>query len=120
MKDERRELVSINAYCFSAVLLAIILLWGKFYLADGNEMGYILLNFYIVIPLTSFVIGTILGIKNGYFKFAYPIVFGVLTGIVLMVVFDEARDLVFLFFSFVPSSVGLLVGIFINNRKHLL
>lgn len=95
--------VTIIGFGITILISLIILLWGLFGNIMGNELGYGLLSFYIIMPLTAFITALILGLKNAYLKILY------LAGSIEM----------FLIL-FMVASIGLIIGILIRqhfNRK---
>ncbi len=82
----------------------------------GDEMGFSVLNFYIIMPLVSFITALIVGIKDAYMKWVYPVVFGVY-GLFIPVLIFNSFDFIALFFSFIPALAGVGIGWLINKKK---
>lgn len=94
------------------VLYAItffIFIIGTAFFSSGQEMGYIVLNFYLVMPITSFVIGVITGIKKTYLKWLYPIFCGILGLFVPTIIFGTTEYFM-LMLTLLPSLVGVILG----------
>lgn len=112
MKNKR---TSIIVFGVSFLVFMVIALWGKFFLSDGDEMGFVVLNFYIIMPVLSLIIGFILGFKDLPYKLLYPIVFGLLGIIIPAFIFKGSWDWISLLFSLVPALVGLGIGSLVNK-----
>lgn len=117
VKMKTNKKVSIVSYGISFFVFLIIALSGKFLLKDGDEIGYILMSFYLIMPITSLVSGIVLGIKNAYLKWAYPVTFGALGIIIPSFIFKNSWDWISLFFSLIPALTGLIIGVLINKSK---
>jgi hypothetical protein len=85
-------------------------------LTSGNEMGFSVLNFYLIMPCVSFIAALLLGIKNAYMKWAYPVFAGILGFIIPSLVFGSVNWISILF-SFVPSVIGLGIGVLVLKLK---
>lgn len=105
--------LSFVCYGITLCIFLAIFLWGILGLKSGDEMGYCFLNFYLIMPLTSLIMGIILGIKNAYLNFLYPIVFGGFGFVIPGLVFRSSWDLFASFFSLLPALLGLLIGLLI-------
>lgn len=106
---DSRKRVSIVGYGITLLTFIVILLFCKFYMKPGQEMGYTILNFYIISPAISFVVGLNMGILNAYLKWIYPIFSGLFCFAVL-IIFPGSWDWICLFFSLIPALLGLLIG----------
>jgi len=91
------------------VFLAIVL-WGVFFLKSGDEMGYALLSFYLIIPLSSFVIAIILNETNTNLKWLYPVLFGLIGFFIPTLVFQSSWGWYAALYVAVPAILGLLSG----------
>ncbi len=98
--------LSCVCYGITFFIFLAIVLWGKFGAITGEEMGFSVLCFYLIMPVVSFVTALILGLKDAYMKWVYPVVFGVFAVVIPWIIFGTA-DMVSLFFSFVPAVIGL-------------
>ncbi|MFP3154016.1 hypothetical protein LQZ18_06195 [Lachnospiraceae bacterium ZAX-1] len=107
MSKARKQ--TIICYGITLCIFVAIFLWGRFGSITGDELGYSLLGFYIIMPLTSLIIGLVMGIKCIYLKWFYPVVFGILGFFIPVFVF-EAWTAISLFFSLIPAFLGVLVG----------
>ena len=106
----------LSAICYWATFLVFLLifLWGKFGTTPGDEMGFSVLNFHLIMPGVSFAAALLLSIKNAYIKWIYPVFAGILGFTLPSLVFDGI-SWISLFFSFVPSVLGLGIGIFVRK-----
>lgn len=66
-------------------------------------------------PVVSFIGGLMIGIKNAYMKWLYPIVFGVLGSIIPAFVFKGFWDWTALRFALIPAFIGLMIGIVVRK-----
>jgi len=106
--------ISIICYGVSALIFLAICLWGVF-LSAGDEMGYTLLNFYIVMPLTTIIASLIISLKKGYVFWFYPVFVGFL-GVTISFVVFRTFDMISLLFTFVPALIGLIFGLIIRVK----
>lgn len=110
--------LSIISYGITACIFLVIALWGMFGSITGNEMGYCILNFYLIMPITSLIIGIIMGIKGTYLKWLYPILFGICGFIIPCLVFGFGSfDMIAVFFSFIPALLGVFIGFIIGKVR---
>ncbi|MBU3102059.1 MULTISPECIES: hypothetical protein [Clostridium] len=106
--------ISIICYGISALIFGAIYILGVF-LSEGDEMGYCLLNFYIVMPLTTLIVSLIISIKKGYLFWCYPVFVGLL-GIIIPFAVFSTFEMLSLFFAFFPALIGLIIGIIIRAK----
>lgn len=114
MKNKR---ISKIIYGLSFFIFLAIFVWGKFFLNAGDEMGYVILNFYILMPLTSFIMGLILALKDINLKWIYPIIFGVLGMIIPILIFSGSWSWISILFSLIPGFLGLLIGLLVSKLR---
>ena len=62
MKTDKKE--GIITLFISLIVFAGIAIAGLFFLKPGNEMGYMLLYYYMLMPLLTFISALFLGYKN--------------------------------------------------------
>lgn len=106
--NSSKKLISIILYGISFVILLAIYLQGVF-LPVGSEFGFLTLNFYIIIPLTVFIISIILSMKRSYLFWLYPIFVGIAANLILYLKF-YTFDLFGILFSFLPTIIGCIIG----------
>ncbi|OPJ60416.1 hypothetical protein [Clostridium oryzae] len=111
--------ISIIGYSISTVLFMIIAASG-ISLQGGDELGYYILNFYIIMPLSTVITAYFITLKKGYLFWLYPIYVGILGEVIPFLIF-HTFDIISLFFAFFPALLGLVIGIitnFINITVH--
>ncbi|MGH4125531.1 MAG: hypothetical protein ACREV6_21675 [Clostridium sp.] len=108
------KVISIICYGVSALIFFVIYLEGVF-LSAGDEMGYCIFNFYIVMPLTTLISSYIISMKKGYLFWFYPVFVGLL-GIIIPIVIFSTFDGIELFFAFFPALIGLIIGLIIRFK----
>jgi hypothetical protein len=106
--------ISIICYGVSALIFFVIGLEGVF-LSPGDEMGYCVFNFYIVMPLTTIIVSCIISMKKGYLFWFYPIFVGIL-GIIIPFLVFSTFDRIDLYFAFFPALIGLIIGLIIRHK----
>lgn len=104
--------ISIICYGVSALIFLLIGIFGVF-LPVGDEMGYCVLNFYIMMPLTTLIFSTIISVKKGDLFWFYPVFVGLL-GIIIPFVVFSTFDKIDLFFALFPALIGLIIGLIIR------
>ena len=116
----RKHTATVAAVSAFVTIAAGILIWGLFFLRPGDEMGYALLNFYLLLPLTALVCSWTAGMRSGWVKWLAPLLFGGIGWFLPLAVF-HSTDPIFLFFAFLPSIVGVLAGAGLSTiraRRH--
>lgn len=108
------KIISIVCYGISVLIFLVIGLVRKF-LPAGDEMGYAVLNFYIVMPLTTLIASIIISKKNGFLFWFYPVFVGLL-GIIIPFVAFSTFDWIGLFFALIPALIGLIIGLVIRFK----
>lgn len=108
-----RIIIMAAVFCVVAVF---ILIQGIFFLNPGDAMGYSLLDFYLILPITAFVCSIIAGKEETPLKWILPILFGII-GFLLPGIVFQSYDMVAVFFALLPSIVGTLIGTGFQYRK---
>lgn len=100
------------AVIFSAffAVAAAVLAWGLFFLQPGDEMGYGLLCFYLILPASAFICSWLLSTRPGALKWGCPLLFGALGFLLPWAVF-RSMDAIAFFFAFIPALLGLSGGL---------
>ncbi len=91
----------VLAMLIISVISIIVILWGRFFLASGQEIGFTLLNFYILIPAVCLLTGALAGASKNVIKWAHPLVCGLWGGIVPLAVYGY----------FAWLGVGICIGV---------
>ena len=72
--------------CFGiSLILYAIILWNGMHIPKSNMFGFVILNFYIIIPMVSFMCALLLRLFNAPLKWVYPVLFAIL-GIAIPVI----------------------------------
>ena len=118
-KAVKKHLATVVAITAFVTVAAIGLIEGLFFLQPGDEMGYAIFYFYLFMPLAALVCTGILGAKKGKIKWFAPFLFGVIGGLLPWAVF-HSTNLIFVFFAFIPSLIGVLSGniiLYVRSKK---
>lgn len=94
-----------------------ILLWGAFGYIRGKEMGFVFTNFYILMPITSFICGYFTYKNLKLLSVIQVILVGVLGFLIPYLLFRNYSPLLNLLIAFVPSLVGVILGAVSLYRK---
>ena len=104
-------------FIYFIVLIVISILAGKFFI-EGNEMGYGLLFFYIIYPVSAFVTNFLSSLYGGLMKYLFTILYGVLGIVMPMIVFPgSGYDSLSLYFGLIPAIPGFMLGTFVKMLK---
>lgn len=123
--NENKKL-TCKGYGITAFVFLVLTLWlmGVFGSYTGDELGVWLLCLYIIMPITSLVVGILLGNKGTFMKWFYPIivgVYGVFIPYFTSVRFNSSAKFYFevveLFFAFIPALLGVFIGILIRKVR---
>jgi len=118
--------LSVIGYGITAFIFLMLTLWlmGVFGSYTGDEIGVWFLSMYITMPITSLVIGIILGVKGTFLKWLYPFVFGIYAVLLPDLVsfrFNSSFNFYFkvstLFIVFIPALLGVFAGALINKFR---
>lgn len=104
-----RKTVAV-CYGISAAVYLLIYFWGKLWLCPGDELGYSLLSFFLIMPLTAFIVSAVLSAKKCVFLWLYPVVFGILGFLFPYAVFVSPDPIMFCL-ALIPSLLGILAGV---------
>lgn len=104
--------ITMISYGISVVIFLLITIWGLFGLY-ADDLAYVVMVFYFIIPITSFISALILGLKRVTLLQLYPIIFGCWAVLIPLMVFHNVRWIAFLF-SAVPYCIGFIIGVGIN------
>ncbi len=114
----RRHSAAVAAATAFVVVFLALLVWSCF--MDGSDaMGYALIAFYLILPLSGLLCALWLGLKPGKIKWLAPVAFGLVAGLLPQLVFGYT-EFGFFGFIFLASLVGSVIGHIIyciKNRK---
>lgn len=115
---------------FLSVYIAIwlfIVAYFWFISSNTDAFSYAVLSFYLVLPICSFIVNLVYGIKDDSIKYYLPFFFGVMEILGGFLSFQLANivsngkwntwntpDLEMSLYSFVPALQGLLIGLLIR------
>jgi hypothetical protein len=106
-----RSKIRISMICYCASILVFVMIYiSGVYLKPGNEMGYCLLSFYLIMPLSTFIVAFIISMNRGYLFWFYPIFFGFFGEFIPYQIF-RSFDFIGLFFAFIPAVLGIMLGL---------
>lgn len=109
--------LTIVSFIVSFLVFIGIGIAGLFFLESGDEIGYVLFYYYLVMPIVTFITGFILGIKDSKFKWLYSFVFGLFGVIMPTLILTAAWDMISLLFAFVPALIGVLIGTTVFKQR---
>lgn len=104
--------IAIICYGISLLIFLVIGLFGVS-LPAGDEMGYTVLNFYILMPLATSSISLIISFKRGCAFWLYP-VFAVFSGAIISFAVFNTFYMIDLIVTLIPALFGLVIGLFIR------
>ncbi len=114
--DFLKHTITVAAISAFVTIAAIILIWGLFLLQPGDEMGYALLGLYLILPITALICSCIIGSRQTIVKWFLPVIFGGIGWILPFVVFNHT-ELLFAALAFIPSALGVILGLIIRTIK---
>lgn len=76
-------------------------------------MGYSVINFFLIMPSTAFIVSLILSRKKGFLFWFYPIFIGSIGFMIPYIVFHGFHGLA-LFLNLIPALIGTIVGTLIR------
>ncbi len=97
-------------FILNIVIFLGILLWGGFGYIRGREMGFVFMNFYIIMPLTSFVCGFFTYKNLKLLSILQIIVVGALGFLIPYLLFRNYSLVLNLLIGAIPSTVGVILG----------
>lgn len=116
MGDKKKRNCILAAIGYSIVYLGI-LIYGIGFLTPGDEMGYTILDFYILLPMVSIITGIVVGLNGKKLKWIVPIITALLGFLLPVLVFKSYYfDATCLFFSGIPSLLGIIIAIIIRGK----
>jgi len=105
-------------YGVSILIYALILLWG-ISIDPMGLFGYVLISFYFLLPVTSFIFSLLLSITNSRTKWLYPFLFGAFgTAIAIIVLQRMSWILDVLPILIAPAFAGLVISLVIQKIRN--
>ena len=105
MKSFMKKNRAFSAY----MIIALIVAAAGIFFGRGNELFYMLLAQYLLLPLAGFICSVCTAKKGTAFCFLSPVIF-TLTATALPFLVFSSTDIVFFVFSGVPCAAGLILG----------
>lgn len=105
MKSFMKKNKAFSAY----MIIALIAAAAGIFFGRGNELFYMLLAQYLLLPLAGFICSVCAAKKGTAFGFLSPVIFTLVATALPFLVFSST-DLVFFVFSGLPCALGLILG----------
>lgn len=116
MGEKKKRNYILAAMGYGIVYIAI-LVEGILLLTPSNEMGYTILTMYLLLPVVSILTSIVIGLNGPKEKWITPMIMGILGYLLPAVVFQSwLFDYTCLFFSGIPSLVGMVIAIVIRGK----
>lgn len=102
-------------YGITLIVTAVMVLWAMIFPITGNEMGYCILNYYIIFPLVTLISGFIIGTDKSRYKWCYlPFVW--MLGLLMPIPVFHNIQFSAAFTGMVPALLGLLTGMLVRKK----
>lgn len=106
-------------YYISLFILPLFILWrGVYFLQPGDEMGYCLLYYFILMPFSSLITAIVFTFKKIKPIWLHPILFGIFEIVIPYPVFGGTIDIYHALFTIIPSLIGIAIAKIIIYKKH--
>lgn len=105
MKSFMKKNRAFSAY----VIIALIVALSGIFFGRGNELFYMLLAQYLLLPVAGFICSVCAAKKGTAFGLLSPVIFTLIATALPFLVFSST-DIVFFIFSAVPCAAGLILG----------
>lgn len=102
--------LTLSAISVFITISALLMIWGVVFQRVEDEIGYSLVAFYLIMSLLSIICSAVWASGRSKTKFFAPIIFGAM-GFMLPFTVFQSFDVICLFFAFIPSLIGLLIGL---------
>ncbi|WP_100065293.1 hypothetical protein [Miniphocaeibacter massiliensis] len=113
----RRSKIDKILLIYFILLIVVSLIVGKLFIT-GNEMGYSVIFFYIIFPISAFVTNFLSSLYGGLMKYLFTILYGVLGVAMPIIVFvGSGYNSISLYFGLIPAIPGFMIGTFIKMLK---
>ncbi len=87
-------MMALIFYGISLVIYSIIL-WNGMHFPKSDTFGFVIVNFYMIMPIVSFVFALLLQLFNAPLKWIYPFAFAIL-GVAIPIIMMMARGILIL------------------------
>lgn len=106
----------LTALCFgiSVLTAAVISLWGVFFSLSGQELGFIVLNYYMIFPVVALICGFVLALTDRRLSWIFLPLTGIL-GLVMPYPVFRTVDIVPVALAMAPAAAGILLGILVGK-----
>lgn len=105
-------------FIYFIVLAIASLVLGKFFIT-GNEMGYSVLFFYILMPASSFITNLLSSMLGGMMKYLFLLVYPIFGVALPIIVFTAGYQSLSLYFGLIPAVVGFIIGTFAKMMRNM-
>ena len=107
--------------CYLAIIIFVLyaILSGTIIPITGQEMGYCILNYYLLLPILSFLCGLLLSSEEPQHKWYY-ILFIAIVGILMSLPVFHCIWWGMALFGTIPSCIGLIIGNLAKKLKQKL
>lgn len=112
----RKHTITVALITAFITVAVLILVQGLYFMQPGDELGYVILCFYLLLPAAAFICSLIAGLRPSPVKWGLPLIFGAVGGILPWLIF-HTMDMIYLWFAFIPSAAGLLIATIIKLIK---
>ena len=116
--DKFKKWISKYVYAPYTVFFTVavlVFIWGFFWMGPTDCILYSLVGLYIAVPVAGAYCSWILGHHRSILKWFAPFAFTAVNWMLPYMIF-HSTDLLFGAVTFIPSVVGLLIGIVCNIR----
>lgn len=103
-------------YYYLTALVFTLLIVATFYIFPFDAMGNSSLNFYIILPVVSLILGFLAGGAKSYAKWGFPIYVALLS-FCLSVLVNGVEDWILVLIGFVSALVGVAVRHGLKQRR---
>lgn len=113
MGERKRLLLCWGINLAAAAAIAV---WPMLFSIAGNEMGYCIVNYYVLYPLCTLILGAVQGSASHWCRFLYPAAAGIVFSALPWITFHtwEGFSVVF---GAAPAVCGTLLGCWLRYRK---
>lgn len=105
-------------FIYFLVLTIASFIMGKFFIT-GNEMGYSVLFFYILMPVSSFITNLLSSMLGGMMKYLFLIVYPILGVAMPIIIFASGYQSISLYFGLIPTVAGFIIGTFVKMMRNV-